>query len=303
MKFAITSNSEDTVLTLFDTDTGKVLKIETDERGFDYTSDGKKERPPHKPFGITWNKDNIFIANRSNLLIYDSDLKFVKSINGILDTNTHQIAYYENQIIATMTRQDCIRFINLEDYSYETFHIDDGWDEYQPSHNYHINSLVAKDNLLYIMLHNRARKHSQILIFNLDTREKEDLIGTMINDANGLYLNGNTIGYLNSYKHNIHLYHDRHKNSNYNGSEKIYEPSFNGYLRGMAGDKNTIAVGHFPPQKRHFRGFGDAYISIFENKKFVKEYRIDDIGGINDIRRIDGEDFCHHNKHLFPFEF
>ena len=180
MKLAITSNSKDTVLTLFDTDTETVLKIETDERGFDHTFDGKKERPPHRPFGITWNKDNIFIANRSNLLIYDSDLNFVKSINGILDTNTHQIVYYENQIIATMTRQDCIRFVNLEDYSYETFHIDDGWDEYQPSHNYHINSLLAKDNLLYIMLHNRARKYSQILIFNLDiaTKVRADIVAS-----------------------------------------------------------------------------------------------------------------------------
>mgnify|MGYP003150248521 FL=1 len=290
MKLAITSDSKDDVLTLFDTDTEAVLKIQTDERGLDNTSN--QERPPHRPFGITWNEDTIFIANRSNLLIYDSDLKFVKSINGILDQNTHQIVYYENQIIVTMTRQDCIRFINLEDYSHETFHIDDGWGNFQPTHKYHVNSVVVRDNLLYVMLHNRSRKPSQILVFNLETKEKESLIDTDLKSSHGIYLNGDIIACLDTHKQRIKF-----------GSKSIYEPSFGGFMRGMAGDKNTIAVGHFPPQERHYRGFGDAHISIFENKKFVKEYRIDNIGAINDIRRIDGEDLCHHNKYPFPFKF
>lgn len=297
MKLAITSDSKDSVLTLFDTDTEKVLKIESDERGFDYSSD--EDRPPHRPFGITWNEDTIFIANRSNLLIYDSNLKFVKSIDGILDSNTHQIVYYENQIIATMTRQDCVRFINLEDYSYETFHIDDGWEKYQPSHRYHLNSVVVRDNLLYIMLHNKKLRRSRVLVFNLETRTREREIRISAYSAHGIYLNGDTIGYLNSHNESV----DFSLLNSQGPAQAVYEPSFSSFLRGLAGDKNTIAVGHFPAQRKHYRGLGDAFISIFKNRKFVKEYRIDNIGAINDIRKIDGEDFCHHNKHPFPFKF
>ena len=72
MKLAITPSNQEFVLMLYNTETGESLGIESDSSVFDYESDGENtpehlRRPAHRPFGLTWNKEQIFISNRSNL--------------------------------------------------------------------------------------------------------------------------------------------------------------------------------------------------------------------------------------------
>ena len=300
MKLAITSNTHKYSLTLVDTDTEKIITVKADKRGFDRKSN--IELPPHLPYGITWSKDKIFIANRLNLLIYDSDLNFVECIDGVLDSSTHQITYYDGYIIGAMMRRDCIKLFNLEDHSSELFHVEKGWGSDFPLFNdgeekYHVNSITVKDDLCYILLNNFGippkEKSSQIVVLNLKTREKERTIETNAKGAHNIYLNGDTIGTISSEEYSVIL-----------GSETISDPLWvKCKLRGMAGDDHQIAIGNFPFDSEHYQGFGMGHITIIENNKVKKNFFLsDDISSINDIRRIDGEDFCHHNKYPFPYK-
>ena len=299
MKLAITPSNQEFVLMLYNTETGESLGIEADSSVFDYESDDENtpehlRRPAHRPFGLTWNKEQIFISNRSNLLIYNSQLKLTECIKGVLDVNTHQMTQHKNRIISTMTRKDCVKFINLEDRSSELYHIDRGWvsdAETLERETYHINSLLVKDNLLYIMLHNFGLRTSQILVLNLETKEKERVIETKAIAAHNIYLNGDTIGFNNTGDGSVTI-----------GSQSIIRPSWMGhFLRGMAGDETQIAIGHFGKKYREERSRGASYVCVLENNKFKHHCRIDGIGVINDIRRIDGKDYCHHNEYDFPF--
>ena len=293
MKLAITPSNEDLVLVLFDTDSKKALKINSDKRGYNKNADDT--RPVHRPFGKTWNNDNIFIANRKNLLVYDSSLNFSDNIENILDENTHQITFYKNNIISTMTRKDCIKFVNLKNYNSAFFHPEKGWldraktlDHFEEK--FHINSVVAKDDFVYIMLHNRGENYSEILVLNLQTKDIEKRIQITATCAHGIYLDGDTLGTLNTREENLIL-----------GSNIIRCSAWKDkFLRGMAGEKQ-IAVANFLPQQRRYRGHGGSYISIVENNNVKKHCYVDNIGAVNDMRKIDGKDFCHHNEYKFPY--
>ena len=103
MKIIYTDNNPETTFSLYDTES-KLLKDIPFEEGQENTN-CDNTRKKHRPFGITWDADNIYIASRKSLLVYDSDLKWVDKIE-ILDENTHQITMHEDKILACMTRKD-----------------------------------------------------------------------------------------------------------------------------------------------------------------------------------------------------
>jgi len=294
MKLAITPSNEDLVLVLFDTDSKKALKIKSDKRGYNKNADDT--RPVHRPFGITWSKENIFVASRKNLLVFDDKLNFVDMYEDILDENTHQITYHKDKIIACMTREDCIGFFDFTHGVKEFFHPLKGWsksfEEFEnTTENFHINSVNVKDGYVYIMLHNRGVKHSQILALDLNTRLIVKTINTPAKRAHGIYLGNKVVGTLNTEYNNI-IMESKEINVNVPDSH---------FLRGAAGNEE-FCFAHFERRLRRYRGEGGSYIQTIYNSTIKKTNFINDIGAVNDMRRIDGEDFFHNNKYKFPYK-
>lgn len=122
-------------------------------------------RPAHRPFGITWDKENIYIASRKSLLVYDDQLNWVDKLE-ILDENTHQITMVEDKIAVCMTRKDCIALINPKTKETEMFHPIHGWAKNFPTlsnsrggeptqegrERFHINSILYINKKIYFLM-------------------------------------------------------------------------------------------------------------------------------------------------------
>tara|TARA_Y100001938_G_C8074704_1_gene425289 strand:- start:1201 stop:2085 length:885 start_codon:yes stop_codon:yes gene_type:complete len=290
MKLAITPSNQDLTLVLFDTETQKTKFIKSEKDQFNKNADDS--RPLHRPFGITWNKEKIFIASRKNLLVFDNRLNYIGKHENILDENTHQITYYDGKIIATMTRKDCVLFINLEKNKQELYHPIKGWitsceSLSHENEQFHINSLNVTDGFLYVMLHNRGVKNSEILVLDMRLKSLVKIINMKAKRAHGIYAKKEVLGTLNTNDNNIVI------------KNKIIDISIpkNHFLRGMAGDDNEICFAHFKENLRSYRGEGGSYIKTLSGKSGY----IDGIGSVNDMRRIDGVDLCHNNKYKFPY--
>ena len=310
MKILITPTNKELSLVVFDTEKGEITRtVERDERADNKNAD--ESRAIHRPFGISWNKDNLFVANRKNLLVYGKDWKLEHFMEDVLDENTHQITWWRNKIIITMSRLDCVQIMgeNGEDKEYYRPFV--GWSKEQfswagtyvtsrpdkPKDLFHINSVVVVDDILYIMMSNSKHanssitRKSQILALNLKTREVEKLYTPDAKNAHGLYVNGKEFGILDTRRHRVLL-----------GDDVISKTSWDKkvWLRGITGDEKDIVVGvSYSKKDREERGKGDANLVSITNRKISNQYTVKDIGAINDIKRIDGVDFSHHN----PFEF
>ena len=50
-------------------------------------------RPGCRPFGVTWNEKELFIANNKQVLVFDKQLEFVRRARTQLQVNSHQLGY------------------------------------------------------------------------------------------------------------------------------------------------------------------------------------------------------------------
>ena len=109
----------------------------TDSRG--------KGRPTFRPFGITSDEDNIYIANHTKTGIYDINDYSFKGLLPIMSFfNTHQILKKDNIMYVANTNQNSIGIHNLDDGS--------SFFKFLPAKS-HCNSLFYSDDLYYV-LHN-----------------------------------------------------------------------------------------------------------------------------------------------------
>lgn len=283
MKIAVTPGNPNYILILVDTETGEEFRLETVEECTDHYADSS--RPPHRPFGLTWNKDHIFVANRTNLLIYNSDLKLVDVRRYLLDQNGHQISVYGEQLISTMTTKNCIKFIDLKDFSYKLWHPKFGYFPFKRgTGNYHINSVLVSDQDIYVMIHN-GDKESKIIV-------GDKVIKTGHHKCHNIYLDKDVIGFIATKEKRVVI-----------GDKVITHPAWETkFIRGLAGDDKQLAVGasNFRLERKD-RPTGDSFVSVIKDGEVIKDYVIKNSGDINDLRRIDGPDFCHHNPHPFPY--
>ena len=57
----------------------------------------------------------------------------------------------------------------------------------------------------------------------------------------------------------------------------------------------------FKTSKERYRKKYRNIVKYNNNKNVKKHCYVDNIGAVNDMRRIDGKDFCHHNEYKFPY--
>ena len=288
MRLLITPSNPKYTFVLFDTETGEDRRIESLEAEAD--PGANESRPPHRPFGITWDKDNVYVANRRNICVYDKDLKFVDKVENVLCQNPHQIAYHRGQVLACMTCHDCIAFIDLQTKHRYFFHPHEGWRDLEGlGDTMHINGVVGKEDLIYIGMNNRAKKPSQVAVLDMRTKCTEWIVDVPAVQSHGLYVGPEGLGTLDT--------GDRHDMVIGKRRASIYA-SDNNFLRGMASNGKLTAAAHFPRRERRYRDKGSSSIKIVENEtmRVIGSRLIEDIGAVNDMRLLCESDFCHHNE-------
>lgn len=297
VRLIITPSNMDYLLVGIDTDTGEVARVRSDQSYHDDAAD--PTRPPFRPFGITWCDEYLYVANRTCLLVFDSNLDFVDKVRGILDQNTHQIAWHKGKLISTMTRCDCIAFIDPETLDRQYFHPYEGWLQGRPecldhdSERYHINSVVAKGDLVYMLLSNRGRRQSEVAVLDMRTGLTEWIAPTATLRAHGIYVGPEGLGTLDTGgQHDLWMSGER---------VNLYTSNVS-FCRGLAGNNVELACGHFNKQSRRFRGEGGSAIKIVRQGQVDESHHVQNIGAINDMRLVDGVDMCHHNEFECPVD-
>ena len=293
MKLLVSPSNQDYILALYDAEQMTMRLVPAEKKHEDHRSD--TSRPPVRPYGITWDSENVFVASRSNLIVLDKDYGTVDVVKGILDQNTHQIAHKDGVIVSTMTRCDCISFIDLNEWSKRYFHPHHGWISGRPrdlhgrEEKHHINSVVWKGDLVYILLNNRGRGNSRVAVLDMRTELTEWVTDLDAIKAHGLYVSPDGLGTLDTGGRRD-LVQGKKRTSLYVSEQ--------GYCRGLAGNKETLFCGHF--KKPHHWGEGGSILKIVTDGVLSGSRILDGIGAINDIRLIDDEDFCHWNEDKFP---
>lgn len=297
MRLLISPSNEKYLLVGFDTETGEVASIRARDEFHDHNAD--PTRPSLRPFGITWDCSNLFIANRSDLLIFDQSMQLQEKLEGILGQNTHQIAYRDGEVIAALPRRDCISFTDVWSLERRFFNPFTGWlnavpeSKDQKDELYHINSVTVKGDLVYMLLHNRGDRCSQIAILDMRTGLTEWVVDTPCLKAHNLYVGPEGLGVLDTGGMN-NLWLGRRRYTLY--------VSGAAFTRGLAGNSGGLACGHFQKQPRRSRGAGGSSIKIFARGDVQESHYISGIGAINDMRAIDVEDCCHNNPYKCPVD-
>ncbi len=294
MKLIITRTHEGETFCLYDTETGNLKSIPF-ESGQENTN-CDNTRPPHRPFGITWDTDNIYIASRKSLLVYDNELKWVDKIE-LLDENTHQIAMAGDKIAVCMTRKDCIGLLDPVSREMSLYHPDKGWGDHPtldysyihvedwPKANeerYHINSVLPIGNRIFFLM----QRPCTLAELDLETNDIKyqklkpyGLTHGILYKSDSLIktqkANGATIRFSDSSKDKTLV--DFETRPFWRGIAGIYEEPIYSYSR-------KLRVTDESPVEN----------AGFSNGKIIK-------GPISDIRRIDGQDDAHHNPNPFPY--
>jgi len=154
----------------YDLNENKFLSVKNNIKDLDCPHLEPYKKGTHRPFGIAFDKTNLFIASNDRLGIFD---KQNYNLNSILDVSmyvgTHQILKDEDVLYVCNTAVDCIGVYNLKTKTNKfldvnTLNITDK--PTPPNFSYdkdirHVNSLFNYKDKIYFCLHNKGFKLSE----------------------------------------------------------------------------------------------------------------------------------------------
>jgi hypothetical protein len=262
----------------------EVVDFHTDERHLIRTSDYNMLY-----YGITWHKDNMFLAKRylnkgDAIEILDRNLDYVDTIGLSGVTDVHQILFHNGNLYVTSTGSNLIYIYdeNLEEV--------DIWAPDPDFHGKdinHFNSLWMGIERAYVVAHNGGG--SQIYAFDLLSRELIYIADIGMGSHNVYYHEGEVItlssddGYIVSSK------------------GKVYNLNRNKYPRGLVVSDNHSIVGlseHVTDRglrHKERRGAVQLYNGFLGGATFVKEIELWH-GMVLEVRGLDFPDKAHHGK-------
>lgn len=248
--------------------------------------------PKYRPFGITWDSRFVYVANRMSLNVYDaSTLEYVHSFDGLFTGNPHQIIYHAGRIIGLDTSSDHVLFFTPGDQSLEYLSL--VWDRYtkrtpERSDTLHANSLVVNKGILFINLHHRGNRTSQIARFRLEKHRFLEPIDTTGVKTHNLYSHASGFGYLDT---------EGTRKLVLNGQHFDLGVPEDHFLRGMCSGHGRMIISHFPRKQRRYRGTGDCHFIVFNpvSKLVVDRFTIEGVGAVNDMRYVGDFDMTHRN--------
>src|SRR4051794_12940217 len=90
---------------VLDLDSGDATSIPVRPEFFDPDPDGAFAC---RPFGITWSQNELYIANHRQLLVFDRQLSYRRTLGAPLQINVHQLAYRAGRIWAVSPRTNSL---------------------------------------------------------------------------------------------------------------------------------------------------------------------------------------------------
>ncbi|MDD5581030.1 MAG: hypothetical protein PHY16_17385 [Methylobacter sp.] len=120
---------------------------------------------PCRPFGITWQQDELYVANHRQLLVFDKQLQYLRTLLIPLQINIHQLAYHEGWVWAVSPRTNSLIgiYLNSDSVAVEFDLLDQELYRYSPRHapeaedKHHFNSLLWTGEYLFVAAHNFSR--------------------------------------------------------------------------------------------------------------------------------------------------
>tara|TARA_E500000318_G_C3534538_1_gene202018 strand:+ start:143 stop:1030 length:888 start_codon:yes stop_codon:yes gene_type:complete len=252
---------------------------------------GSEERHKiNRPFGVSWNEQNLFVANRTNLIKFDKNLNQLNHYD-IYHGNPHQILEIDGKVYASDTSINCINVFDIESEKVEILFDPVKQEEvkingpvhYRDMDKDHINSLHYDGEFLYIILNNWGQRPSEFmkLDFNFNILQRKFFHAKR---AHCVYIDSGLVSTLDT---GISHYIVREDNSCVR--IKTFAADF---IRGYAGNKDFHIIGATNINNRQAR-------LIFINKKTLEQTEINlDCKHFAELRLISEFDYSH-NKESF----
>lgn len=244
-----------------------------------------------RPFGITWNQHELFIANNRQLLVFNKQLDFVRILPDRLQINVHQSAYsmgrvwtvspWTNSLIGIsrdsdagpiefdLASQDMRPYVEREGIETDDIH--------------HYNSLLWSDGYLFVAAHCFGNA-SFINQYDADTWR----LCKTYRDV------GASIHNLACYQGELYWISTGTREIRSN-SAYSYRLSRRAYVRGLAMTEEYFIVAISELLARGERHAGDSWIQVIDRIRgaAVREIYLADTGSINDLRLLDKYDYAH----------
>jgi hypothetical protein len=275
---------------VLDLDSGALNALSVRREFFDFTIVG---RPPCRPFGITWTSTELFIANNRQLLAFDSELRYVRTVSNALQVNSHQIAYQNDRVWVVSPWTNSLIGLSLcaPQEHVELNLLDQTLRAYVPQSSSedddlaHFNSLLWANGRLHVAAHGFGRP-SFVISHDQKTFQLLGVHCHAGSSIHGLALCDDELFWLSSGTGEIR--------SNRGTALPL---SRTGHARGFAMTQNSfiVAISEFL-SRREERCGGDSWIQVIDrhNLHITAEFHLHDTGSINDLRLLDTFDFAHY---------
>jgi hypothetical protein len=265
--------------------------------------EGYSHKKYHNFFGITWNEDEIYLAEgghagHSCYHIFDGNLKHKGKLpigKGIGDP--HQVYWWDGNLYVASAWQDTI-FIWDGEAIRRVYWKKVGED------NQHVNSVWCDGEHFYVVEHRKRVMPKRVQVFNMDF---EPLHKIVIPDDSFMKITPHGIhnvyiesGILYTCSPKAFVWYDIAS-----GESEPVQPSpwvrAAHYVRGLARVPGKWFIGLSEAKVRSERGEGDSAVLVLnDDLEKIDLLPLEDTGGLNDIRAIDGLDLAH-NKVRCPY--
>lgn len=247
-------------------------------------------RAPCRPFGITWSAEHVFVVNNRQLLVYDTQLRFMRIARTRLQVNMHQLAYEGGRVwcvspwtasLVGVSRDPAVETLELDLRGHgERPYVEREGSERDDVE--HFNSLLWADGHLFVAAHNFGA--SFIHQYRGTTRELERVHADVGECIHGLARHRGELFWVSTATAEIR--------SDRGYRMPLAKP---GYARGFAMTSRYFVVGTSEDFYRDLRHTGDAWIQVIDREggEVCKEIHLRDTGSINDIRLLDEVDYAH----------
>lgn len=280
---------------VLDLESGATRSIPVRPEFFDPTVEG---RPPCRPFGITWNRDELFIANNRQLLVYNRQLYYLRTLPTPLQINVHQLAYHADRVWAVSpwtnsligvdptSAADAVEF-DLFDQTVRPYVPRDASEDDDKKH---FNSLLWAGGHLFVAAHNFGRA-SFINRYDEATLRLDDVQRDVGSSVHGLAIDAGELFWLSTNTGEIR-----------SSRGYCHRLSREGYVRGLAMTREHFIVATSEFLSRDKRSAGDSWVQVIDRQRSVavSEFHLPDTGSINDLRLLDEYDYAHLVEQFWP---
>jgi len=266
--------------------------------------EGHSHEDYHNFFGVTWNEDEIYLAEGGHVghscyHVFDGDLNKRKGGlpigKGIGDP--HQIYWWDGKLYIASARQDAIVIWNGTEEPEQMRWRQPG----EPTQ--HLNSIWCNGEAFYVAEHRKRIMPKRVQMLNMDFEPihkvvipDEAFVKTRPHGIHNVYTEDGWL-YTCSPKAFVSFEMDTGITRTIT-SRTIREAH---YVRGLARVPGKWFVGLSEAKVRGERGAGDSAVLVLDDDlEAIDLLPLQDTGGLNDIRAIDGLDLAH-NRVRCPY--